>query len=262
MKNKIIKRDGKASDIFNQRSLTKDFRTLIPSIKKGMHVLDVGCGTGAISKGIAELVGDTGSVTGIDHTQAFIDNGQLAFAETTNLDLQCADIFTFEPNMKYDLIVSARVLQWLSTPEEALLKMRMLLKPKGQISILDYNHEALEFKPEPPKTMQEFYKKWLKWRSDAGMNNQISLDLSTYFKNVGLKNIEVENSNEIYDKSHPLFESKLGIWAKVANSQQMITEGYITYEEKELVIREYNEWVNNSAERMEMKLNEVRGWNS
>lgn len=260
MKNKFIERDSKVGDsIFNQRSLEKDFRTLIPSIKKGMNVLDVGCGTGAISAGIAKLVGDTGSVTGIDHTQSFITNGEKTFAEITNLNLIEADIFSFEPETKYDLIVSARVLQWLSTPEEALQKMKSLLNPGGQISILDYNHTALEFNPEPPKSMQNFYKKWLQWRSDAGMNNQISEDLPTYFKNVGLKNIQVENSNEVYLKGQSNFESKVSIWAKVANSIQMVKEGYSTDQEEQVVIAEYNNWIQESAKRMEMKLKEVKG---
>lgn len=262
MKQKFIKRDPKTADsIFNQRSLEKDFRTLIPSINKGMQVLDVGCATGAISADIAKLVGNSGSVTGIDHTQSFITNGKLAFAEVTNLNLVSADIFTFESEQKYDLIVSARVLQWLNKPEEALQKMKSLLKPGGQISILDYDHTALEFNPEPPKSMQRFYQKWLQSRSDAGMNNQISKDLPDYFQNIGLKNIQVENANEVYKKGQPNFESKVSIWSKVADSPQMVTDGYCTRKEQELVIREYNHWITHSAERMEMKLKEVRGWN-
>lgn len=233
MKNKVIER-GPKNEIINQRRLETDFRTLMPSIKPGMRILDVGCGTGTISAGIANLVGDTGSVTGIDHTSSFITNGKLAFAEVKNLELIEADIFSFEPNEKYDLIVAARVLQWLSTPEEALQKMKQLLKPGGQISILDYNHTALEFKPAPPKSMQNFYTKWLKWRSDVGINNQISEDLPQYFKNVGLKNIQVEDSNEVYKKGDANFKSKMSIWAKVADSPQLIKEGYTTKQGKSI----------------------------
>ena len=261
MKQKFIERDPKVGDtIFNQRSVEKDFRTLIPSIKKNMHVLDVGCGTGAISAGIAKLVGSSGSVTAIDHTAHFIANGKLAFAEVKNLTLIEADIFSFETEQKFDLIVAARVLQWLSRPQEALEKMKLLLKPGGQISILDYNHTALEFSPQPPKSMQNFYTKWLQWRNDAGMNNQISEDLPSYFKNIGMKNIQVENSNEVYTKGQANFESKIGIWAKVADTQQMEKEAYCTQQEQQLVISEYNYWIKNSAKHMEMKLKEVRGW--
>ena len=78
--------------------------------------------------------------------------------------------------------------------------MKSLLKPGGQISILDYNHEALEFSPSPPESFSNLYKKWLQWRSDAGMNNHISEDLHTYFKNVGLHAIEVHEANEVYIK--------------------------------------------------------------
>jgi ubiquinone/menaquinone biosynthesis C-methylase UbiE len=109
----------------------------------GLRVLDVGCGTGAISKDIAAQVGDTGHVTGIDNTEYFIQSGKETYADVKNLDLIYTDLFAYEPEEKFDLIVAARVLQWLNNPVEALKKMYSLLKPGGMVSILDYNHEAL-----------------------------------------------------------------------------------------------------------------------
>lgn len=35
--------------------------------------------------------------------------------------------------------------------------MKSLLKENGQISILDYNHQKIEWNPETPKSMKEFY---------------------------------------------------------------------------------------------------------
>ena len=260
--NKTIERDGSSgSEVYNARSLATDFRTLIPSLKKGLKVLDVGCGTGAISKGIAELVGPEGNVTAIDNDNNFIENGKKHFSEVKNLTLINANLFEFETEEKFDLIVAARMLQWLSTPVEALRKMRSMLKPGGQISILDYNHEALEFSPQPPKSMQYYYQKWLQWRSDAGMNNCIAEDLPNYFKEIGMKNIQFENSDEVYTKGEYNFESKIGIWTKVAEMPQVVNEGYITNEERLQAISEYNEWILNDAEQMIMKLKEVRGWN-
>jgi hypothetical protein len=52
--------------------------------------------------------------------------------------------------------------------------MYSLLKPGGTVSILDYNHEALEWQPQPPVSMQRFYATFLRWRGDAGMNNHIA----------------------------------------------------------------------------------------
>ena len=258
--NKEIKRDGQTvSKIFDNRSLEKDYRTLVPLLKPGLKVLDVGCGTGAISKGIAKQVGPKGSVTGIDNTEAFIISGKETYQEVLNLELIHADLVQFEPREKFDLIVSARTLQWLSNPKEALIKMKSLLKPGGQISILDYNHEVIEWVPSPPESMQLFYATFLRWRSDAGMNNQIAEDLPDYLKEAGFDSIEVLNSDEVYKKGDENFLSKIGIWSKVAGSTQMVEEGYLEDKNRLKAIEEYNQWIETDAEMMVMKLKEVRG---
>ena len=258
--NKHIERDGQeATKIFDNRSLATDYRTLRPILKPGMGVLDVGCGTGAISKDIAQLVGEQGRVVGIDNTESFIESGKQTYQEVENLELIHADLFAFQPDYQFDLIVAARVLQWLVNPNDALLKMMSLLKPGGQISILDYNHEALEWNPAPPESMQSFYRTFLQWRKDAGMNNRMADDLAELMQEAGLQVIEVFNSNEHYDRSRADFASKVGIWSKVAGSTQMVEEGYLDNDLRLRAIEEYNHWVKEEAVSMTMKLNEVRG---
>ena len=224
-----------------------------------MFVLDVGCGTGSISHDIANIVGDSGGVVGIDNTEKFITSGKQTYKEIRNLELIHSDLFDFETNERFDLITSARMLQWLSNPKDALLKMKSLLKPNGRISILDYNHNNLEWNPEPPASMKEFYKTFLKWRNDAGMNNGIADDLPNLMKEIGMVDIEIINSDEQYDKHRNDFNSKVGIWSKLAGSKQMVDEGYLNNELRLKAIEEYDYWVDNEAISMTMKLNEVRG---
>ena len=258
--NKHIERDGQAATkIFDNRSLSIDYRTLEPILKKGISVLDVGCGTGSISKDIANIVGDSGKVIGIDNTEKFIESGKETYKNIENLNLLHSDLFDFQTNEKFDLITSARTLQWLNNPKEALLKMKSLLKPNGRISILDYNHNNLEWNPEPPSSMKEFYKTFLKWRNDAGMNNGIADDLPDLMKEIGMMEIEKINSDEHYEKDRTDFSSKVGIWSKVAGSVQMVEEGYLDNDLRLKSIEEYNEWVETKAISMTMKLNEVRG---
>lgn len=240
--NKYIERDGEtATKIFDNRSLEVDYRTLKPILREGMAVLDVGCGTGSISKDIAIIVGNAGSVTGIDNTEKFIESGKATYKSVKNLELIHCDLFDFEPNQKFDLIVSARTLQWLNNPKEALLKMKSLLLPNGQISILDYNHHNLEWNPEPPESMQDFYKAFLKWRSDAGMNNGIADDLPDLMLEIGMGSIQKINSDEHYERHRTDFNSKVGIWSKVAGSCQMVEEGYLDNNLRLKAIEEYNE---------------------
>jgi len=97
MTNKHIERDEQTgTKIFDNRTLKADYRNLQPIIKEGMTVLDVGCGTGAISKDIALLVGETGKVIGIDNTSKFIESGKSTYQNVTNLELIHIDLFDFQ----------------------------------------------------------------------------------------------------------------------------------------------------------------------
>lgn len=258
--NKDIYRDNQgAGKIFDSRSLANDYRTLIPVLQTGMHVLDVGCGTGAITKDIANAVGKTGKVIGIDNTETFITSGRETHAAVPNMELRHVDLFDYEPDQPFDLIVSARVLQWLNNPKEALTKMYSLLKPGGIVSILDYNHWQIEWDPAIPESMRSFYMTFLKWRADAGMDNEIADNLPGLLETAGFTAIETFHADEHYDRSRPDFPSKVSIWSNVAGSKQMVEEGYLDNALRLQAIEEYNHWVENEAVSMTLKLNEVRG---
>jgi ubiquinone/menaquinone biosynthesis C-methylase UbiE len=257
--NKHIKRDPDTNKIFDARNLDNDYATLKSLLKPGMQVLDVGCGTGAISKGIAKMVQPQGHVTAIDNTAHFIISGKETYKEVENLELIHTDLFEFKTDKKFDLIVTARTLQWLSNPVQALAKMKSMLKPGGWLSVLDYDHTAIEWQPEPPASMQVFYAAFLKWRKDAGMNNRVAEDAVGYFEELGIQNIEVLNAAETYNKGDENFINKISIWSKVAQSTQMVDEGYITNHDRLQAIEDYNNWIATDAEQMVMKLKETRG---
>jgi ubiquinone/menaquinone biosynthesis C-methylase UbiE len=248
------------SAVLDSRSLKNSYSTIIPLLEKGMRVLDIGCGTGAISAGVAEMVGEEGLVVGIDSSDHLIARGKAHYADMHNLELIEADLFTYQPDQPFDLVISARVLQWLSNPGEALLKCKEMLRPGGRVSILDYNHTKLEWKPEPPASMTRFYKAFLDWRSDAGMDNEMADHLTGYFEKLGFHSVESIGADEVYKKGDTDFTEKIGIWSKVAESRgvQMVKSGYIGDEERIRAIEEYHAWIGDKAELMIMKLNDVR----
>lgn len=257
--NKIIHREGQnANKIFNQRNLENDYKTLKTALRPGLRVLDIGCGTGSITKDIAELVGPTGYVIGVDNTESFILEGRNLFGHVSNLELVHSDIFNFDTEEKFDLIVSARTFQWISTIDSAVEKIKSLLRPNGQVSILDYNHEAIDWTPKIPMSMQHFYSMFLMWRRDAGMNNRIGFDLEDMFQEHGFEQIEAFQADEHYERSNPQHIDKIKIWSQVAGSNQMVEEGYISDQERLEAIEDYNHWVDHHAISMTMKLREVR----
>lgn len=250
-----------SSEVLDQRTLKNDYATLLSILKEGQRVLDVGCGTGAITSDIAKMLGEKGFVTGIDSSDHLISSGMVQYKQIRNLELIKVDLFQFEPREKYDLVVSARVMQWLDNPKKALQKFNTFLKPGGQISILDYNHTLIEWKPEPPPGMSKFYEAFLDWRADVGMDNEIADHLPSYLLETGFHSIEILDADEVYRKTDLDFTQKAGIWSKVAETRgkQLVESGYISDNERIEAIETYNQWLSREAEFMILKLKEIRG---
>ena len=252
--------DGSAP-ILENRCLENDYATLLTILKPGMKVLDVGCGTGTMSADIADRVGPEGHVVGLDSSEMLIERGNTLYQNSSNLELLVGDLFKFIPEYPFDLIVSARVLQWLEDPLQAVIKMTSWLKPGGLLSVLDYDHTAIEFDPEPPLSMMKFYDQFLKWRADAGMSNTIANQLPQYFETAGLAQINSLNASQKYIRGEADFVFKAGIWADVAASRgnQLVKDGYLDENLRLRAIEEYKNWVDSEAQSMKMKLMDVRG---
>jgi ubiquinone/menaquinone biosynthesis C-methylase UbiE len=251
-----------AHAVLARRTVANANKNLLDLVTQGQSVIDVGCGSGEITKGIAKLVGESGFVMGIDTSEHLIGLAQQNFSTIKNLTFDVADINSYSAERKYDVVTSARVLQWLSNREEVLIRMKNLLKEGGCITILDYNHEKIEFDPELPRSMKKLYEAFLKWRADSGMDNQVADHLEEQFARIGLKNMVVEDRSEESTAGTPSFLDEISIWQKVAETRgiQLVQDHYITEEDRQLAIQEYNDWMVNDATKMKLYLRSVTGY--
>ncbi len=265
MKNHITANRAKmphgTSKILDRRNVEFGNRNLLKHIRKGLSVLDVGCGSGAITKSIAAKVGQSGHVLGIDISEHLLTQAQNNFGSITNLHFELMDINNYETDKRFDLVNAARLLQWLPNPLEVLNKMKFFLKTGGVLAILDYNHEKIIWDPEPPRPMQKFYNAFLKWRSDAGFDNAIADHLKVMLESIEMRDVTVEEQFEITNWEDDEFRIKSRIWSEVAETRghQLVKDQYISELERLEAIEAYDKWVNLSGKYMKMYLLAVEG---
>src|SRR5262245_15279873 len=125
--------------ILDRRTLRSDHRCLSEFLSPGMAVLDVGCGTGASTRGIAEAVAPNGVVVGVDRDRGLIERAQVHCALLPNLRFEEGDATRLGYEGRFDVVTAARTLQWIDDPRAALRRMKLAAKPGGLLVVLDYN---------------------------------------------------------------------------------------------------------------------------
>jgi len=249
------------SAILDTRSLGTGNRRLAALLRPGLRVLDVGCGTGAITRGIAEAVGHQGRVVGVDVNASMIDKARASHGAVPGLAFDVADAYALPFDGAFDIVTAARVLQWLADPAAALRAMTAATKPRGRVVVLDYNHEKAAWTPEPPVSMRRFHAAFLQWRAAAGMDNAIADHLRDLFAGVDLGDIVATDQREITRRADPDFETRAGIWAAVAATRghQMVADGAISERERAAAEADYRAWLRDSAESHVQYLLAVEG---
>ena len=102
------------------------------TLERGTTVLDLGCGTGYLTKVLSERVGPEGKVVAVDP-----DGERLKIARekysASNIEYIQADDKTFPPG-QYDLIFANQVIHWISDQKAVLKRVCDNLKPGGHFA--------------------------------------------------------------------------------------------------------------------------------
>jgi ubiquinone/menaquinone biosynthesis C-methylase UbiE len=121
-----------------QGGLSRHSAAVLPNlpIKKGMSVLDVGCGWGDMSLQVAELVGPEGRVVGIDCVEAFLVEARkdAAARGLGHVQFLRGDAEVALPENEFDYVVARFGTMFFTNPVAALRRMRKALKPGGQMT--------------------------------------------------------------------------------------------------------------------------------
>ncbi|KAJ7494848.1 S-adenosyl-L-methionine-dependent methyltransferase [Mycena galericulata] len=108
-------------------------------IQPGMTVVDFGCGTGDLALFLAELVGPTGKVIGIEPMQDRVDIATKRATDSPHLnvsflvgdDVTLLVLITEE----VDAVIMNAVFHWIKNKPEALTAIASILRPGGKLGI-------------------------------------------------------------------------------------------------------------------------------
>ena len=125
---------------------------LLPRLSPGARVLDVGCGPGTITVGLARYVGE-GRVTGVDASEEVLAEAraEVARRRRRNLSFEVGDVYRLRmPDGAFDVVHAHQVLQHLSDPVAALVEMRRVCRPGGTVAARDGDYGGMIWFPEDP----------------------------------------------------------------------------------------------------------------
>lgn len=117
---------------------------LLPLLRPGLDLLDVGCGPGTITHELAALVGP-GRVRGIDVVEAPLVEARAA---GDGVEFALGDVYALaDPDDRFDVVHAHQVLQHLTDPVAALREMRRVTRPGGVVAVRDADYAGFTWYP-------------------------------------------------------------------------------------------------------------------
>ena len=129
------------------RTVENSAAYLLPHLRPGVDVLDVGCGPGTITVDLATRAA-TGRVVGIDRSADIVAAARDDAPAASRAVFEVGDVYALEyDDDSFDVVHAHQVLQHLSDPVAALAEMRRVCRPGGVVAARDADYSAFTWAP-------------------------------------------------------------------------------------------------------------------
>jgi ubiquinone/menaquinone biosynthesis C-methylase UbiE len=126
-------------------------------LRPGHAVLDVGCGPGTDLVQLADAVGETGSVVGIDRDPVMIEYARRRTAAHHNIVVRHGDAHAMPcDDTSADRVRTDRVLQHVDDPAQAVAELRRVLRPGGLAAMAEPDWDTLAIDESDVETSRAF----------------------------------------------------------------------------------------------------------
>jgi SAM-dependent methyltransferase len=202
---------------------------LLPHLRAGQSLLDVGCGPGTITADLALLVAP-GEVVGLDAVEDVVAR---AAAHAAGLGLET-----------FDVIHLHQVLQHVGDPVAALIELRRVLTPDGVVAARDSDYAAFTWAPEDP-LLDRWRELYLAVTAHNGHDARIGPRLAGHAYAAGFSDVVVSSSTWTYAEP----EARAwwgGLWADRIRysriAEQAVEYGLSDPEELDALAAAFQRW--------------------
>src|SRR3984957_6621919 len=126
---------------------------LLPHLRPGMTLLDVGCGPGTITADLAALVAP-GRGVGLERAEGVLAQAGAAAAAkgvANHVEFAVGDVHALHfPDDTFDVVHAHQVLQHVADPVQALRELRRVCVPDGIVAARDADYAGFTWFPLLP----------------------------------------------------------------------------------------------------------------
>ena len=219
---------------------------LLPHLDPTMSILDVGCGPGSITVGLARRVPE-GSVVGIDVVEQVLEDARelAAASDAPNVSFEAGDVYALAyEDSSFDVAYAHQVLQHLTDPARALRELRRVVKPGGLVAVREADYGTMVHAPDT-----EELHRWLQLYHAVAARNGAEADagryLSGWFIEAGFADIEMTASPWVFHEPRQILnwgESWADRVTGSALAEQAVEYGLATSEELEEIAEGWRRW--------------------
>lgn len=219
---------------------------LLPHLRPGMQLLDIGSGPGTITVDLAGRV-SPGRLTAVEVSDAAlaITRAEAERSSSPNIDFAVADVHDLQfPADSFDVVHAHQVLQHVADPVKALREMMRVCRPGGVVAARDGDYGAFTWYPDLPGLQR--------WRSlycAAARANRGEPDagrhLLAWAHAAGATNVAAYSSTWCYADPESRQEWG-GMWAeRIAGSaitEQLLSSGMASPDDIQEIADAWREW--------------------
>jgi ubiquinone/menaquinone biosynthesis C-methylase UbiE len=158
------------------------------ALRRGMHVLELGCGAGDDVRSFARRVGAGGHVLGIDSSPALVaEAARRSQGRSLPVEYRVGDALALDvPDDSFDRVRIERLLMHVDgPPEQVLAESARVLAPGGRIVVFDFDWDALVI----DGAARELTRRIVRSHCDAVPNGWVGRELPRLLRDAGFERV-------------------------------------------------------------------------